>query len=152
MKDLQEFLNSKKLLIIATVGEDGNPWTCNVYYSADSKSNLFFVSPTNTKHIQHLEHNSRVSFSIPWYDENDLTNRKAIQGTGTCKQLRSPSKIISSLKNHSKYFPLWKDVITYDNMRNKTIKSRPFVIEPDHMKFWNDELYGSEGTKEFNFK
>jgi uncharacterized protein YhbP (UPF0306 family) len=133
------------------VGKDGKPWLSNVFYSSDTNLNLFFVSPNDTNHIQHLSGQNEIAFSISWYDQNDLNNRKAIQGTGTCQQVKNPTRIIQFLQNHAKYFPLWKDLITYENMRNKIIDSRPYVIKPDYIKFWNDELYGEEGVKEFDF-
>ena len=149
MDDVKAFLESQKLLVLSTVDEQGNPWTCNVYYSVDNKLNIFFVSPVSTKHIQHIKHNQRVSFSVPWFNPDDLTDRKAIQGAGVCEQVTSPKTIISLIKNHSKYYPLWKEVLTYENIKSSTIESRPFIIKPDYLKYWDDKLYGSEGTKEF---
>lgn len=150
-KELIEFIKNQKLLVLSTVDEKGNPWVCNVYYSADNDLNLFFVSPTDTKHSQHIAENPQVAFSIPWYDEKNLANRKAIQGTGICKRITSANEIIRLLKNHYKYYPLWKSVITYKAMREKLIESRPYIIRPNYMKFWNDELYGDEGVEEFSF-
>ena len=150
-KELVSFIENRKLLVLSTVDEEGNPWTSNVYYSADKDLNLFFISPPDTKHSQHIKNKSQVSFSIPWYDEKDLANRKAIQGTGICRRITNAGEIIKLLKNHYKYYPLWKSVITYKAMREKLMESRPYIIKPSYMKFWNDELFGEEGTREFNF-
>lgn len=149
MEDVKKFLKQQKLLVLSTVDKEGNPWSCNVYFSVNDNVEIFFVSPTSTNHVQHLKHNSKVSFSVPWYNDAELSDRKAIQGTGLCSQVKNPRKIASLLKNHAKYFPLWKDTLTYKNMNEKTIASRPFIIKPDYMKFWNDELYGAEGIREF---
>ena len=65
--------------------------------------------------------------------------------------LENPKEIVRFLTNHYKYFPSWKDEITYENMLQKIIESRPYIIKPTYMKFWNDELFGEEGTREFNF-
>ena len=154
MKDeeLLKFLKSQKLLVLSTASKGGEPWVSNVYYSVDSNLNLFFVSPSDTRHIEHLEHNPKVAFSVVWFNPNNLVDRKGIQGQGTCERIEEPEEIISLLKNHAKYFPLWKDRITYENIKNKTIQSRPFLIRPSYIKFWNDELYGEEGTREFTFE
>lgn len=149
-KHLVDFLKSKKLLVISTVDGKGNPWTCNVYFSVDKDLNLFFVSPTDTKHSQHIANHPKISFSIPWFDEKNLGNRKAVQGIGTCKKVTNASQILRLLKNHYKYYPLWKTVITYKAMREKLIESRPYVIAPTYMKYWDDELFGEEGVREFN--
>ena len=122
-----------------------------MYFSADRDLNLFFVSPPDTNHSKHIKENSYVAFSIPWFDENDLGNRKAIQGIGVCTRITNAGDIARLLKNHYKYYPLWKNVITHKAMRDKVISSRPYIIKPTYMKYWDDELFGEEGTKEFIF-
>jgi len=146
---LLDFLKSQKLLIIATYNE--TPWVCNVYYSINDNFDIFFVSPPDTNHSKHIDKNPDVAFSISWYNEKDLTDRKAVQGKGKCEILNDENKIKELLENHNKFYPLWKEIITYENMKNNTIQSKPYLIKPTYMKFWNDELYGSEGTEEFKF-
>lgn len=150
-KELIKFIKSKKLLILSTVDKKGRPWTCNVYFSVDKDFNLFFVSSPNSNHSKHIKDNPHVSFSIAWHDEEDLGNRKGVQGTGTCKRVTNASEIIKLLKNHYKYFPSWRDTVNHKAMRDKIIESRPYVIRPKYMKFWDDELFDEEKTKEFNF-
>lgn len=149
-KELIDFAKTQKVLSISTIDENSKPWISNVYFSCDQECNLFFVGPTFTNRSQHIENNEEIAFTTVWYDQNDLTNRKAIQGKGICQRITEPSLIIKFLKNHAKYYPLWKDVITHENMVNKIIRSKPYIIKPTYLKFWNDELYGEEGTKEFN--
>jgi len=148
-KHLQEFLEDRKLLTIATVDSEGNPWASNVYYSIDDDLNIFFVSPPDTNHSQHIERDPRVSFSVVWYDEDNLVDRKAVQGIGDCKKVTNPKEIMKFLKNHHKTYPIWKNALTYSRMKDKIISSRPYVIKPSYMKFWNDELYGAKESQEF---
>ena len=149
--ELSKFLKNQKLLVLSTVDGRGNPWTSNLYYSVDRDLNLFFVSSPDTNHGMHITAHSQISFSVPWYDEKNLGNRKAVQGTGICKRITRAEEIIKLLKNHYKYYPLWKDVVTHKAMQNNLIKSRPYLIKPNYMKFWNDEVYGDEGVREFKF-
>ena len=150
-KNLIDFLKNQKLLAIATIDHENKPWIANVYYSVDGDLNLFFVSPQDTNHSKHIQNNSRVAFTISWYNKDNLSDRKAVQGRGVCRLLENPKEIVRFLTNHYKYFPSWKDEITYENMLQKIIESRPYIIKPTYMKFWNDELFGEEGTREFNF-
>jgi len=149
-KEITDYLENRKLLVLSTIDDNGNPWTCNVYFSVDKDFNLFFVSSPKTKHGQHIAKNSQVSFSIPWFDEKNLANRKAVQGTGVCQRVTDAKETIRLLKNHYKYYPSWQSVITYEAMRDSLIESKPYMIKPTYMKFWNDELYGEERTKELN--
>jgi uncharacterized protein YhbP (UPF0306 family) len=150
-KELLQFIQSQQLLSIASVDENAKPWIANVYFSSDKNLNLFFVSSENTKHSKNIARNPEVSFSTSWYHPSNLTNRKSIQGTGICEKIDDPKMILKFLKNHYKYFPLWKSVITLENIQNKIIESRPYIIKPKYIKFWNDELYGDEGVEEFEF-
>lgn len=150
-KEIIEYLRNRKLLVLSTVDENGNPWTCNVYFSINKDFNLFFVSALEAKHSQHIAKNSKVSFSVPWFDEKNLANRKAVQGTGVCQRVTNAKEIIKLLKNHYKYYPSWQNAITYESMIDNLIDSKPYIVKPDYMKFWNDELYGEKGTRELKF-
>lgn len=55
------------------------------------------------------------------------------------------------ISNHHRFFPNWKSVITHENMVNDVIKSRPYVITPSYIKYWDDKLFGEEGTREYEF-
>lgn len=149
--ELEYFLKQQKLLALSTVDEHNNPWICNVYYSVDSELNLFFVSSPESNHGQHLNKNSQVAFSIAWFDQENLGNRKAVQGTGICERVKQKSEVLRLLENHYKYYPSWKSTINFKAMAEDKIASRPYVIKPTYMKFWNDELFGNEGLREFRF-
>lgn len=148
-KHLLKFIRSQKVLTIASVGE-GKPWISNVYFSVDDDFNFFFVSPDKTMHSKQILQYPDVAFTIVWHNEDNLTDRKAIQATGKCTKIQEPKTIIKFLKNHHKSYPIWKNRITLINMRDKIIESRPYVIKPSFIKLWDDELLGENGTKEFN--
>ena len=150
-KQLLSFLQRQKFLVLATVDAEGKPWIANLYYSVNANFEFFFVSPTNTKHSQHLKNNSEVAFSTVWYNKNDLSDRKGIQAVGVCNLVTNPVKIAGYLKTHHKYFPSWKEVINLKNILGKVIESRPYVIKPKYIKYWDDKLLGEEGIEEFNF-
>lgn len=146
---LLQFLQSQKLLVLATIDENNKPWITNVYFSINEEFEIFFVSPLDAKHSKHIENNSEVAFSTVWFDQDDLSNRKGIQGTGICKLITNPIEIAKHLDSHYQYFPSWKDSINIKNILKKAITSRPFTIMPSYIKFWNDELYGDKETEEF---
>ncbi len=154
MKELLQFLQSQRTLTIGTVDSNGEPWNTTVYFSVNEKGEFFFLSALDAKHAKHIKQNSKISFSVAWFDENDLSNRKGIQGSGTCMQVSDSEAIASHLENHYQYSPSWKETINLKSIAEGLIKSKPFIIKPKYIKFWNDELHkGSEGDpiKEFKF-
>lgn len=150
-KSLLSFLQSQKLLNIATVDEEGNPWLANVYYSITPSGKIFFVSDPRSNHGKHVAIHSQIAFGVTWIDEKDLWNRKAVQGKGTAELLTNLLELGTFLRNHYEYFPTWKEFLTEKGLAQHLLEVRPYIITPFYMKFWNDELYGEDGTKEFTF-
>lgn len=146
---LKEFLSTQKLLAIATVDEQNNPWLCNVYFGVDSEQNLYFVS-ANTNHTRHIEKNGAVAFTTSWFNPTDLGDRKAIQGKGICTKVTDWTEVLTGLKCMYKKFPDWSDTLTMEMMKNNLLETRLYKIKTNYMKFWNDSLYGEEGIEEFN--
>lgn len=148
-KEVIEFLNNQKLLSIATINNE-LPWIFNVYYSIDKDFNIYFVSPESNNHSKHIKLNSNVSFTSVWFDNSNLDNRKSIQGRGVCSKVTNIKDVTHALRIHLKKYPEWSQFINLNNILNKVIESRVYVIKPTYIKYWDDELYGEEGIKEFN--
>lgn len=146
-QQILKFISKRYLLSIATVDEENNPWVCNVYFSQDEDLNIYFISPNDTNHSKHIKNNSKVAFTVNWYDENSLDNRKAIQAIGICKQIG-----IKDLKHAIKCmimkYPDWKDFLTFEKVTKDLIKSKVYKITPSYIKYWDDELFGEEGVRE----
>ena len=114
MNELTQFLQSQRLLVLAT--QDDTPWVTNVFYGLGKDVKFYFISGTDTEHSKHVAANPNVAFSTAWYNKNDHTDRKAIQGKGTCRLAITDEEIIEGVT-----------------------------------LYWDDELYGSNGTREFSF-
>lgn len=148
-QDLAKFIQSQRLMVIATTNENAQPWVCNVYFSSDNDLNFYIISPASNNHSKHIAARPEVAFSVAWYDEHNLGNRKAVQGTGRMELIKGIPENIAALKIHHEKYPQWRDIITWDNIVKKVIESKVYKLTPSYIKFWNDELYGEEGTKEF---
>ena len=106
-KDLQNFISGQKLLVLSTVDKD-QPWISNFYFSTDDNLNIYLVTGPETNHSKQIETNSKVAFSIPWFDENNLGNRKAVQGKGEMLRIVDDEEIKAALEVHLKKYPAWK--------------------------------------------
>jgi uncharacterized protein YhbP (UPF0306 family) len=148
---LLPFLQSQKVLVLATVDKKNNPWVSNVYFSVNKYYEFFFFSATDTQHSNHLISNENVSFAVVWHDSEDEGNRKAIQAKGVCKQIKDPIKLLKLVKNHYKYYPGWKEEgESIDDTVKKLLKTGAYVINPDYIKYWDDEEFGEKKTEEYN--
>lgn len=147
-KLLLSYLKSQRLMSVAT--HVVNSWVCCVYYAVDDKFNLYFVSEPDTKHIKDIIKNKNVACAI--FDSHQkVTDKKiGVQIQAVASEVKEKREILSALKLWNKNNPGIEDIINFKNL-GKVIKSKVYKIEPKIIKFFNEQLYGSEGSKIFNF-
>ena len=146
-KELLEFLKSQRLLVIAS--QDGELWVSNVYYVIDEELKFYFISNEETKHSKQIMKNSEIAFSVTWFNEKNLKDRKAIQGKGICRIAVNEGEIKKGVELYNEYYPESTESITVDWVKSDENKSHVWIIEPSYIKYWDDSLYGRERTKEF---
>jgi len=149
MEHLAQFLQSQRLLVLATQGDP--VWVTNLLYCFGKDMKLYFISGIDTEHSQHIMARPSVAFSTAWYNKNDHTDRKAVQGKGTCRMAVLDEEINEGVTLHNKNYPEFAERLTVDYIKSADNSSEVWVVEPYYIKHWDDELYGSNGTKEFTF-
>lgn len=148
-EQLLAFLQSQKVLILASQGEE--TWVTNVFYVIDPQFTVYFVSDAETKHSRHIQENPHVAYSVVTYDEDDLTNRKAIQGLGTCAIVEDLDELQRAIALHNKEYPDVKEYVTKDFITSSENTSHVWKVTPTFMKYWDDEVLGEDQVKEFVF-
>jgi len=149
MEQALRFLSSQKTLAIAS-RSGPETWIANVYMASNDKGYIYFVSPETAKHSIMMKTDPHVAFATAWFDEKDHTNRKGIQGLGTCEVTTDLRKITEGIQLINAKFPDLKKKITVQYILENAWKSRMWIIKPSIIKHWDDELYKGE-TKEFTF-
>jgi len=148
MKNVLDFLKNQRLMAIATSDERG-PWIANVYFSADEKGTIYFVSSIDTRHSEMILKNQNIAFSTAWFDPNNQRNRKSVQGLGACRPIKNPIEIAAGIKLLYKNFSDLRDIFTVEWIVANMASSRIWKISPTYIKYWDDELYGEDESKEF---
>ena len=149
MKELLKFLKSQRLITIASYNND--LWISNAYACTDDNFNIYFISPTKAKHSKYIEANSNIVFSFSWFDPKNLSNRKGVQGKGECKMVKNPIELAKGIKHMYDSFPEMRDILTLKWITENVWGTKLWVIKPTYIKHWDDEVYGEEENKEFNF-
>ncbi len=129
--------------------DERNVWVANVYFGIDEKATAYFISPKNTKHSKMILKNPKIAFSVAWFDQNNHRNRKAVQGTGISRPARNLKEIATGIKLLYKKFPDLRDILTVKWIMTNAWGSKIWVIKPNYIKYWDDELYGDKETEEF---
>lgn len=123
-----------------------------VYYGIDDDFTIYIVTPPSTEHGRNIAKNHQVACVItntnqPMYETK---HKIGVQIQGTAHE-------ITDLEEMKKALLVWsknrEDLVEkyIVNITNSTWKSRPYVIKPKEIKWFNEELYGKEGTETFNF-
>ena len=150
MEKLLQFIQSQKLMALACHnGKD--LWIANLYIGVDEKGTIYFISPEDTKHGQMILKNPNIAFSIAWFDPKNHKNRKAVQGLGACRPAKNPAEIAAGIKLLYKNFPDLRDILTVKWIMTNAWGSKIWVLKPNYMKYWDDEIYGNNESKEFHF-
>lgn len=136
-------------MVIAS--QEKNVWIFDVYYAVADDFKIYFVSRLKAKHSRQILKNPQVAFSVVWYDPKNLLARKAVQGKGICRQVKNDSEILKGVKLHNQYFPEFKSRLTVSYISSQDTPSKLWSIQPQYIKFWNDELYKEKESEEFFF-
>jgi len=150
MNNLLSFLQSQKLISIAP--KSNEPWIANAFYGVDNDCVFYFVSSTQTKHSQQILENGDVAFNVAWYNPNNHTDRKAIQGIGRCTMANKHEEIAIGVQLHNDRFPEFAERITIDWIEDPGNESKIWTLQPSYIKYWDDTLYKNGESKEFIFE
>lgn len=149
-KNLSAFLDYQHLMTLATF--DKKPWVCTVYFVTDADLNFYFVSSPKSKHCKDIEKNKHVAIAI--YDSHTKNSDKkaGVQLQGSARLIKSWQETEKVLKMWNKKNPGKEKLITSENMKEGEISSRVFKVKPNYIKFFNQKVYGEEGSKIFKFR
>lgn len=150
MDELTQFLKSQRLMTLATCTQNG-PWVANVFYGVGKDLRLYFISSEVALHSISILKDAQVAFNIAWYEHHNHKNRKAIQGQGVCQIATDAHDISVGVQLHNSLYPEFSTRITVEWINNIDNKSHVWFIDPQYIKYWDDELYGATETKEFEF-
>lgn len=82
VEPLRRTFSAHSVMGLATIGEDGHPYSTPVFYAAtENCRTLLFMSKPSTLHCKHLEKDQRVSVCI-YQDSTEIRSLHGIQIVG----------------------------------------------------------------------
>lgn len=149
MDELKAFLKDQKILQIAP--HAGDPWIANVFMGCETPEKIYFIGSKDTLYGQKLLEDPRLAFATAWHREGNHLDRKGIQGVGEAVFTDDEEEIATGVRLHNENYPEFARRITVEWVHTNESSSGVWVITPSFIKFWNDELYGEEESREFTF-
>ncbi|KKQ34358.1 MAG: hypothetical protein US51_C0042G0010 [Microgenomates group bacterium GW2011_GWA2_37_6] len=127
------------------------PTASTLYYGVDEDFNFYIVTSPLSEHGVNFSKNPNVACVV--VDTNQkmfkTKHRSGVQIKGKTMQ--------ASDKNLKKALDIWSHANKemsekfFKNISQNIWKDRVFVIKPKEIKWFNEELYGEDGTKTFKF-
>lgn len=138
--NVQEFLDSRQTLTLATATPSGAPYATTLLYVSEGPT-LYFWMPAATTTARHLEQNPRVSFAVDDYSA-DLSETRGAQGIGDCHVILSGEEIARVADLFGQKFPSLAP--------GSTMSISFFRIAPTEIEFIdNTQTGGSERSGTF---
>jgi len=98
-----EFLRRHRTLTLATVSPTGTPHAATLLYTNDGLT-LYAWTRVDSATARHIAHNPTVAFTIDAYTP-DWSTTRGLQGSGTCRILRSTEEIAHAVSRFQGTFP-----------------------------------------------
>lgn len=133
-KLIRKYLSQCHMMSLATVSGD-KPWVVTVYYVVDDDLNLYWASPEETNHSQHISDNENVAIAIP------VVHKKSepvvgIQIEGVANQVKGSENIWPIAEKYASSYGFsekWVEKFSSYQTKHKLYKFRPtkFVLFDD---------------------
>ncbi len=138
-KDVLEFLDDKKLMVVATYGE--HPWIASVYYSFDKDLNIYFISTPTTIHGRQMEKNKKVSAAIVDSHQKPSDSKKGLQIYGIVERVSGINKVNYALRLWKDFLNVQRPDISFENMKKGLYKGRMYKLTPKKIKLFDQDKF-----------
>lgn len=138
MVDFYQYVSLTTMMVLATLDEEGNPYTSNMYFKSDGENNFYFKSKHIREHSQHIEKDSRVAWSILNTEKYQKTSKdkKWLQFQGT-------AVLLTGKEAEEVQEKLYEKKLTFFEMLQNG--HMIYKCTPNRVKIWDEELYGGQG-------
>jgi len=138
MIDLKPYISLTTMIVLATIDEEWNPYTSNMYFRTDNDYNFYFQSKTFREHSKHIEKNNKVAWSI-------LNTEKYEKSSPDKKWLQF--QWIAQILTWKEAERIKKELYDKEMTFFEILQSGHMIYKctPLQVKIWDETLYGGEG-------
>lgn len=124
----RDIINHNEYLTLATIDEDGKPWTCILAYSFDTDYSFYFVSLPTANHSKHLVQNPTISFTV-FDSHQDFGKGVGVQGVGVVAEAPKDETETISTIYFSRSYP-------YGNIHNEFMDGLKKLLHDGTYRFY----------------
>ncbi len=142
---IKEALDRTEFMALSTVDAEG-VWTCPVVFSYDEKCNLYFISKSQTRHVQNIFQDGRVSVAIYKTERTTHDGVIGLQVIGKAEQIDEPAELAECV---GLYF---NRSVTNDEYKTEAMSTteggdawQVFKVTPTALWYFSSNEYGTTG-------
>ena len=124
----QKIISQNEYLTLATMNDEGKPWTCILAYCFDKDYSFYFVSLPTSQHARHFTKNNGVAFSI--FDSHQEF------GTGVGLQIEAEAMEVHSTMGNEVEKLYFSRVYPYGTINNGFVKGLRVLLKNGTYKFY----------------
>jgi uncharacterized protein YhbP (UPF0306 family) len=102
---VRDYLKDSRVMQLTTVSKN-RPWACSVYFVADEKMNLYWLSWPSRRHSKEIAKNSNVAIAIVVKPEQPVIG---IQAAGRAEQVNDSKVVGQVMKLYVEKYDSGKD-------------------------------------------
>lgn len=146
MKSISKYLDDYMVVQIATVGEEG-PWVCSVYFVADDKLNIYWLSEPHVRHSKNIELDPRAAITMAIKTDLPVIGLSTEGKVEIVKDLETVEFVLN--KYVDKYNAGEQFV---DRFKKGINKHQLYKFNPDKYVLFDEVNYPDVGSKELKIK
>ncbi len=124
----RDIVTQNEYLTLATIDENGKPWTCILAYAFDESYTFYFVSLPTANHSQHIKNNPSVSFTI-FDSHQDFGKGTGLQGIGVVVEITQEEFQQVQTVYFSRQYP-------YGNIHNEFMDGLKKLLDSREYRFY----------------
>lgn len=132
----EHYMCESKLMQIATVGKNGNPWICTVYFVVDKANNFYWLSLPTRRHSSEIMENKRAAVAVACKFDQPVIG---VQAEGTVEVVEHSATIQGIMEKYIAKNNSGHDF--YDNFLKGTAEHRMYRFVPERIVLFDEVHY-----------
>ena len=144
LERVKAFLDAHSTMTLATIGTGGEPQAAAVFYAADERLNLYFLSSPTSRHSQNLVSNARAAATVH-ADGQAWQAIRGLQIEGSVKQVEGARMLAQAARTYAGRFDFVRGLLDDGDdgpvvLRGPVASSRFYVLRPAWIRLIDNTL------------
>lgn len=143
---IQEYFSNTKAMQLTTLGSDGAPWICTLYFVTDDDLNIYWTSAKKRQHSRDIMGDERAAVAIV----KDIERKQGLQITGRAR--------LVEMDDVERVNKLYGDKYGHKPERLQEVQANTpdgrayWVFKPKEISLWDEVNFPNSPKQEYIFE